>query len=212
MKIANIVTNNKINVSEDFNVVNSMDDIIHGLPTLIISFTYVDKNYPDFDVLQMKIQDNLYWTCTAIEGRDKHREDLFRFEYMVYKNLFEKVTYVFVDPIQYKSKALIKIIRKIYSLKNKITYIKDKMIYIYSGNFIFGIDLKLLEYIGLNTEKIKSKIISLSPVFLEHSDIFIEYKNIIEEFDNQIRFIPYLYYIKHEQNNPISGICISRES
>ena len=83
------------------------------------------------------------------------------------------------------------------------------MIYIYSDNFIFGVDLKLLEYIGLNTEKIKSKIISLSPVFLEHSDIFIEYKNIIEEFDNQIRFIPYLYSIKHEQNNPTSSIRIS---
>jgi hypothetical protein len=72
MKIANIVTNNKINVSEDFNVVTSMDDIIHGIPTLIVSFSYVNKHYPDFDVLEMKIQDNLYWTCTPNEGRDKY--------------------------------------------------------------------------------------------------------------------------------------------
>ena len=90
MKIANIVTNNKINVSEDFNVVKSMDEIIHGLPTLIISFSYVNKHYPEFDVMEMHIQDNLYWTCTPSEGRDKFREDVFHFVYMVYKDLFEK--------------------------------------------------------------------------------------------------------------------------
>jgi hypothetical protein len=209
MKIANIVTNNKINVSEDFNVVKSMDEIIHGLPTLIISFTYVNKHYPDFDVMEMHIKDNLYWTCTPTEGRDKFREDVFHFVYMVYKDLFEKVSYVFVDPIQYKPRALVKILKKIYSLENKITYINGKMIYIYSDNFIFGVDLRLLEYIGMNIEKIKTKIISLSSVFLVHEDIFIEYKNTIEDFDNQYRFIPYLYSIKHGQNNITSVIHIS---
>jgi hypothetical protein len=209
MKIANIVTNNKINVSEDFNVVKSMDEIIHGLPTLIISFTYVNKHYPDFDVMEMHIKDNLYWTCTPTEGRDKFREDVFHFVYMVYKDLFEKVSYVFVDPIQYKPRALVKILKKIYSLENKITYINGKMIYIYGDNFIFGVDLKLLDYIGMDIEKIKTKIISLSSVFLVHEDIFIEYKNTIEDFDNQYRFIPYLYSIKHGQNNITSVIHIS---
>jgi hypothetical protein len=209
MKIANIVTNNKINVSEDFNVVKSMDEIIHGLPTLIVSFTYVNKHYPDFDVMEMHIKDNLYWTCTPTEGRDKFREDVFHFVYMVYKNLFEKVSYIFVDPIQYKPRALVKILKKIHSLENKITYINGKMIYIYSDNFIFGIDLKLLDYIGMDVEKIKTKIISLSSVFLVHEDIFIEYKHTIEDFDNQYRYIPYLYSIKHEQNNITSVIHIS---
>ncbi len=209
MKIANIVTNNKINVSEDFNVVKSMDEIIHGLPTLIISFTYVNKHYPDFDVMEMHIKDNLYWTCTPTEGRDKFREDVFHFVYMVYKDLFEKISYVFVDPIQYKPRVLVKILKKIYSLENKITYINGKMIYIYSDNFIFGVDLKLLDYIGMDIEKIKTKIISLSSVFLVHEDIFIEYKNTIEDFDNQYRFIPYLYSIKHGQNNITSVIHIS---
>jgi hypothetical protein len=208
MKIANIVTNNKINVSEDFNVVKSMDEIIHGLPTLIVSFSYVNKHYPDFDVMEIHIQDNLYWTCTPSESRDKFREDVFRFVYMVYKNLFDKVSYVFVDPIQYKSKALLKITRKILSLENKITYINGKMIYIYSDNIIFGVNLNLLEYIGLDIEKIKTKIISLSSVFLVHEDIFIEYKDTIGDFDNQYRFIPYLYSIKHEQNNITSVIHI----
>jgi hypothetical protein len=128
---------------------------------------------------------------------------------MVYKDLFEKVSYVFIDPIQYKPRVLVKILKKIYYLENKITYINNKMIYIYSDNFIFGIDLKLLEYIGMDIEKVKTKIISFSSVFLVHEDIFIEYKNTIEDFDNQYRFIPYLYSIKHGQNNITSVIHIS---
>jgi hypothetical protein len=72
------------------------------------------------------------------------------------------------------------------------------MIYIYSDDFIFGIDMKLLKYLRLNTSKIKDKIINISSVFLRDDDIFIEYKSIIEDMENQVRFLPYLYSIKNE--------------
>jgi hypothetical protein len=72
------------------------------------------------------------------------------------------------------------------------------MLYIYGDNFIFGVDLKLLKYIGLDINKIKDKIFKLSSVFLRETDIFIEYKNIIEDLDNQVRFLPFLYSIRNE--------------
>jgi hypothetical protein len=72
------------------------------------------------------------------------------------------------------------------------------MIYIYSDDFIFGIDMKLLKYLRLNTSKIKDKIIKISSVFLSDDNIFIEYKSIIEDMENQVRFLPYLYSIKNE--------------
>lgn len=97
-----------------------------------------------------------------------------------------------------KKKSFLKIVKKIYSSPNKITYQHKDMIYIYSDDFIFGIDLKLLKYLGLNTSKIKDKIINISSVFLRDTDIFIEYKNIIEDMENQVRFLPYLYSIKNE--------------
>jgi hypothetical protein len=71
MKVANIVSNNNINVSEEFNVVKSMDEIIHGLPTLIIGFDYVNKNYPDFNILDIELEPNLYWTVKKTERRDE---------------------------------------------------------------------------------------------------------------------------------------------
>lgn len=212
MKIANIVSHNKVNVSEHFNVVESMDKIIHGLPTLIIGFDYVNKHYPDFDIMERKLGDNLYWTVKRTEKRDKYEEDLSWFVNKVLKDLVTDVNYVFVDPIQYHGKVIRKIIRKFYSIPNKITYQDGQMLYVYGEKIIFGIDLKLLKYIGLNPIKIKQKILAQSSVFLGDSDILIEYKNSVEELDDKVRYIPYLFSITNEQNDTSSLIHISRES
>ena len=212
MKVANIVSNNNINVSEEFNVVQSMDEIIHGLPTLIVGFDYVNKHYPDFNILDIELEPNLYWTVKKTERRDKHAEDLTWFINKVYNDLTKDIKYVFIDPLQYKPKSLWKIIRKLYSIKNSVTFVNGDMIYIYGDKFIFGVDLKLMSYIGIKKDKIKSKIKSKSSVFLEENDILIEYKNYIEELGYQIKFLPYLYSIRNEQNNIISNFYIPRES
>jgi len=198
MKFANIVTKTQINVSQDFNVVESMDDIIHGLPTLIIGFDLTDKLFPNYDVGEIKVTDNIYWTTKRTENRDKHNFEFEWFKFFVYHELVKNINYVFVDPIQYKKKSLLKILKKIYNLKNKITYYHNDMMYIYGEGFVFGIDLKLLKYIGLNVDKIKDKIIKLSSVFLRNDLIFIEYKNIIEDLENQFRFLPFLYSVRNE--------------
>ena len=208
MKIANIVSTEAINVTNEYNVVKSMDEIIHGLPTLLVGFNFVNTYYPDFEIHDRRVADKTYWTLKKTENRDKFNEDIEWFKYMAYKHLFDETTYVFVDPLQYRKKALLKIIKKIYSLNNKISYIHGKMVYIYGDYYIFGVDLNLLEYMGANIDNIISKIKSKSSVFLQGEDIFIEYKKTIEEFDNQIRFIPYLYSIQHEQKNINSFIHI----
>jgi hypothetical protein len=86
------------------------------------------------------------------------------------------------------------------------------MVYIYGDKLIFGIDLRLLGYMGIDTQKIQSKIKAASTVFLDNSDIFIEYKNTISSLDNKARYLPFLYSIRNGQNNTSSLIHISRES
>ena len=198
MKFANIVSTTQINVPQDFNVVQSMDEIIHGLPTLIIGFDLTDKLFPNYDVGNIKVTDNVYWTTKKTESRDKHNIELEWFKHFAYHELIKDINYIFVDPIQYKKKSQLKILKKIYTIPNKITYQHNDMIYIYSDKFIFGVDLKLIKYIGLDISKIKRKIINISSVFLEGADIFIEYKYIIDDMENQVRFLPYLYSIKNE--------------
>jgi hypothetical protein len=212
MKIANIFSRSNVEAPQDFNVVTSFSDIIEGLPTLIVGYDYVNDKYPDFDITDICLGGNLYWTFRKTEKRDKYEQDLKWFITKVYADLTNELSYIFVDPIQYRGKTLVKIIKKIYSLKNIISYVNDEMIYIYGDKLIFGVDLRLLTYMGIDIEKIQRKIKAVSTVFLDNSDIFIEYKNTVSSLDNKARYLPFLYSIRNGQNDTSSLIHISRES
>jgi hypothetical protein len=196
MKIGNIVTQTSLNISNDFNVVKSIDDIIPGLPTLIIGWDNIKKKYPDYDIIDRKLGENLYWTFKKTEKRDFHEEDIYNFKLKVYNDLVNDVNYVFVDPIMQKKKIIKKIIKKI-SGGELVTYMHDDMLYVYIDNIIFGIDLLLTDFLSLNRDKIIFKIKQKSKHFLDKNNIFIEYKYILENLDNQVKYIPYLYSIKN---------------
>lgn len=211
MKIANIVSDSKISVSDEFNVVTSLDEIIQGLPTLIVGIELVIKSFPNFNILSKTLEPNLYWTFKRTEKRDKFEEDLKWFTKLVYSELIKDIHYVFLDPIQDNNKKTYKISKKILGLKNPITYVHGEMLYIYGENIIFGVDLNLLSYLGLNKDKVKRKIKTKSLVFLDDDNILIEYKQNVVALGNRVRYIPYLFTIRNEQNNNISSIHIPRE-
>jgi len=212
MKIGNVVATGKIDLPEDFNLVSSVDDIIVGLPTLIVGYEYVNKNYPDFDITNISLGDGYYWTFKRTEKRDRFEEDVSWFVSKVYRDMTDKIYYVFVDPIQYKKKTLIKIIKKIFSLKEPISYLNGNMVYIYSEDSIFGIDLHLLNYMGISSDKIKSVILRISSVFLDDVNILMEYRKNLLAVNNKIRYLPFLYALRNGKNNTISFIHIPRET
>ena len=197
MKIANIVSTINITVSDDFNVVMALDDIIQGLPTLIIGWDYIKKNFPDYDIIDRNLGNNIFWTFKPTEKRDLYQQDLYNFINNTYKNLLDKVKYYFIDPFILTRKQVIKIVRKILTSNDKISYLHDNMMYIYFDNMIIGINLEMLEFMGLNTDKIVSKIKSSNGIFLDKDSIFIEYKDKVEMLDGKVRFLPLLYSIKH---------------
>jgi hypothetical protein len=210
--IANIVSKNSVNVPEDFNVVDSMDNIIHGLPTLIIGVELTELLYPDFDILDKCVEENVYWTFKKTEKRDSFNQDLDWFITKVYTDLIKNVNYVFIDLIQYRKQTLIKIVRKIHSLENIVTFVHNEMVYLYSDNIIFGLDLNLAKYMGMNVVKLKDKIKQISTDFLDSEEILIEYKNIVDILNGKIRIIPYLYSLRNGQNNITSFFHIPRKS
>ena len=197
MKIANIVSTINITVSDDFNVVTALDDTIQGLPTLIIGWDYIKKNFPDYDIIDRNLGNNIFWTFKPTEKRDLYQQDLYNFINNTYKNLLDKVKYYFIDPFILTRKQVIKIVRKILTSNDKISYLHDNMMYIYFDNMIIGINLEMLEFMGLNTDKIVSKIKSSNGIFLDKDSIFIEYKDKVEMLDGKVRFLPLLYSIKH---------------
>ena len=58
MKIGNIVSNTDLNVGNEFNVVDSLDNIIKGIPTLIVGYSIVKEIFGDeLDFIKRKIED-----------------------------------------------------------------------------------------------------------------------------------------------------------
>jgi len=62
---------------------------------------------------------------------------------------------------------------------------------------MLGINLEMVDYIGLNKYKLTDKIKQKSYIFLDKDVIFIEYKTRIEKLGNRIKLIPILYSIDH---------------
>jgi hypothetical protein len=72
------------------------------------------------------------------------------------------------------------------------------MIYIYGDGFTFGVDLRLLRYLKIDTNHIKKKIIKKTNLFIEEKDISKDNKFLIQELNNQIRYTPFLYYLNED--------------
>jgi len=199
MEIANIVTEDKINIGPEFNVVSNYDEIIyHNLPTLIIGYDKVLLYHDKANILNRKINKTTFWTVKRFDNRSIYSSDLEDFITFSFNKYFEQINYVDLDIIQFSNKKMYKIVKKILSLNNFITYrTENDVFYMFSNNIIFGIDLNLIKFVGLNVNKIKNKIITKSVVFIEGNEIFIEYNNDLERLNYDLKYIPVLYSLKN---------------
>lgn len=199
MEIANIISSKKLNVGPEFNVVENIDEIVFKeLPTLIIGYDEICELYGEenVNVLKRNVTKNIFWTFKRTVKRQLYDVDLESFIRHAYKKATSNLNYVDLDLIQSSKSKIIKIIKHLLGLKDVISYeSKNSVIYIYSNNIIFGIDLNLIEYVGFNPDKVREKIKDKSAVFLEGEEILIEYKNHLERLDNDIKLIPFLYFI-----------------
>jgi len=198
MIVANIVTNSNINIDKYFNVVGTLDEIVQGLPTLVIGWDIVKTINPDADFVDKKLSEEIFWTFKKTERRDIFEEDLYNFIIYSYGKLIKNIDYKFIDLISYSETELKNTFKFIKKLKKVVGYKYKNMLYIYGENTIYGIDIKLVDYVGYNVDETLNKIISYFTVFLENEEILIEYKDIIDVLNNEVKYIPYLYSIEHE--------------
>lgn len=194
MYVGNIVTDSKLE-HENFKICCDMEDIDDNLPTLIIGWDKTKRLLGDeVSILHKKIKTKLFWTFSSKERKSEYESDLDIFISYCYNVFGENIPYIYLDILYGKKFINYKVIKKILSLENPITYFSDNnMIYIYGENIIFGIDINVIEYFTDKSEKVKEKIKNLKNNTLIDSEIFNNCKDLIYKIKNKNRYIPYIY-------------------
>jgi len=193
MNIGNIVSSSKIN-EDNFKLFDEIESVDNSLPTLIVGWGKTKEIFGDkISILNKKISDNLYWTFLPTERRVDYDDDIIIFKRVCYDNFGSELSYVYIDPIHDKPQKIKKILKKIYSLNESISYFTDKnMLYILGENIIFGVNLEITEFIGIKTNSIITRVVNLRNSVLIDNEIFNKCKEFIKKLDNKYKLVPYV--------------------
>lgn len=207
MFIGNVVIKREFS-DKRYNICESYETINTSLPTLIVGWENVKDIFGEENVsiLHKNINENTFWTFDIQERKVDYELDIDEFESKCFNFIKNKINYIYIDLLHDNRKKIKKIIKKIYDLKNIISFIDNNMYYIFDENLVFGLDLNIVEFIGLDKQKIINKINNISSVTLEKNEIF----NICSRYvnNNNNKLIPYIYRNGTEyKDNNVSIVC-----
>ena len=77
--IANILTDKPFKDNDLYNVVSDKNNLIDGIPTLVVGWEYTKKLYPEASMLNWEVGNNVYWTYGNREKRNKYEENIATF-------------------------------------------------------------------------------------------------------------------------------------
>lgn len=195
--IANIITNNKFEASAFFNITSDFESVNKKIPTLIIGWGLVKTLFPEQNILDFKITEDISWTFSKREKRFQYEKDILLFTDNVIKKLEKKINYRFFNYIlstQERREAFINYINK----GNCYIYHNSRFLYIYSAldMVTIGISLNDLSYIGINiNDFIKSlnrnnnNVIYNNLKFIDENSLWLIKEN--------IKAAAYLNYLKN---------------
>lgn len=157
--IANILTDEQFNEAELYNVVRDSNDLIPGIPTLIVGWERTKSEYPDASIIEDKVSDNVYWTYGKYERRDKYETNIKKFQDLSFKKFVDSLDYVFYDVLLSTAEKLDSFLTSLLSEPTKTVYVIRDMMYIYySGtNKVVGLSLRDCDYIE---DTLKKRIFS----------------------------------------------------
>lgn len=199
MRIANIITDEKIKLDKKFNIIQSLEEMVDDVPTLLIGLDNANKLNVKLNYLDRKIDDNTFWTFNKKEKRMLFEEDLFYFIEYSYNTLIKDINYHFVDVILSDSMDVVDIFSEINQHDKVITFINIDMVYVFIDKTIYGFDLRQISFIGKDKITFIDKIKKMSEVFLDSEQILIEYKNELSMFNDEVKYIPLIYSIRNNE-------------
>ena len=159
-KLGYIISDNVIREKNSF--VGYVKDISEADPTkpiLYIGYKKAKSIEGYKNILEKKINNNIFWTFKKTESRSDYEIDLEKFYKYNINNILYNINYYYINIINIKYNKL----KKLYNIilnytKQKYIYISKNMIYFKYEDNTYGISLSLLEYIGINKDKILQRI------------------------------------------------------
>lgn len=193
--IGNILTKNLFTENKLYNVVSSKSDLIEGIPTLCIGKEFTAKNYPEFNIIEFKVCDDVYWTYGPREKRNIYESRLSAFMDIAVERFIKDLGYVFVNVLtSIEKNDNCKRIAELLKLENKTTsFIYNDMAYIYDEErrTVLGVSLRDLKYIDRDVNKFISSLYRKTRVVDNKNDLSFEVRSV---FYGHYYAIPCLYY------------------
>lgn len=193
-KIANILTKNLFNDKIFYNVVDSKDKLISGIPVLCVGVEMTKKNYPNFNILNMDVGDGIYWTYGPREKRNVYESRLKTFIKKSIDKFKSEIHYEYVNVVVdgLSSNDFIAVNDLIFNGgKSVISFLFNGMVYVYDNkNVVYGISLRELNYIGENVKAFLSNVYSKTTVITNKDSIPLDVRILFNGYDY---LIPCLY-------------------
>lgn len=193
-KIANILTKNLFNDKIFYNVVDSKDKLISGIPVLCVGVEMTKKNYPNFNILDMDVGDGIYWTYGPREKRNVYESRLKTFINKSIDKFKSEIHYEYVNVVVdgLTSNDFMTVNDLIFNGgKSIISFLFNGMVYVYDNkNVVYGISLRELNYIGENVKAFLSNVYSNTTVITNKDSIPLDVRILFNGYDY---LIPCLY-------------------
>ena len=195
--IANIVTKNKIETSEFFNVTSDFNSVDTSLPTLIVGWKEVKELFPEQDILTYNITPLISWTFSKKERRYKYEKDIAEFIAKISRSINETLKYRFFNYIlssDEKKESFISYVNK----GGCSIYHNSRFLYIYNPDcdLTVGVSLQDLRYTNMNVGDFLKNLNRFNNNLVTDNLDFISTDSLALIKDN-IKAAAYLNYLKN---------------
>lgn len=158
--IGYIVTKNKINnILSCIKVVPSYRCVEDKTkPVLVIGLEEAKKYASSFSILNKQIAENFFWTFGKREKRVDYEKDVEKFQEYVLKYALKNIKYFYLNILKLKYEKMKKLMNIINNRDEKFFYVDKKMFYMFYKNYVLGLSIDILEYVGISRKKILNLI------------------------------------------------------
>lgn len=191
--LANILTTENFDDKTYYNVVSSEENLIDGIPTLIVGWDRAKQLFPDASILNWKINDDTYWTYGKRVRRENNERDIKRFKELVINRAVKNIEYWFFNVLTADKEEKIRFNIILSDSRVKYALISNNMLYVYfpETSEVTGVSLSDIEYSGMDSSKLLRKIKNNPAVKIVNERDFVSFET-RELIKNKKYMIPYL--------------------